>query len=25
LKARCVFEGKDQVRFDIFIDKVCNA
>jgi len=25
LKARCVLEGKDEVRFDIFIEKVCNA
>jgi hypothetical protein len=25
LKARCVLEGKDGVRFDIFIEKVCNA
>lgn len=25
LKARCVLEGKDKVRFDIFIEKVCNA
>jgi hypothetical protein len=24
LKARCVLEGKDDVRFDIFIEKVCN-
>jgi len=25
LKARCVLERKDGVRFDIFIEKVCNA
>ncbi|UCG71004.1 MAG: hypothetical protein JSV09_08415 [Thermoplasmata archaeon] len=25
LKARCVLEGKDEIRFDIFIEKVCNA
>lgn len=25
LKARCVLEGKDEVRFDVFIEKVCNA
>lgn len=25
LKARCVIVGKEEVRFDIFIEKVCNA
>jgi hypothetical protein len=25
LKARCVLVGKEEVRFDIFIEKVCNA
>lgn len=25
LKARCILVGKDEVRFDIFIEKVCNA
>jgi len=25
LATRCVLEGKDGVRFDIFVDKVCNA
>jgi hypothetical protein len=25
MKARCVLEGKDEVRYDIFIEKVCNA
>ena len=25
LGTRCVLEGKDGVRFDIFIEKVCNA
>jgi hypothetical protein len=25
LRARCVLVGKEEVRFDIFIEKVCNA